>query len=128
MFGEKDQTAENKLSDEKYTQKTDVFTYEPTGEKPDISSLFDDSKTKQLISEIDKSDLNQIEKDFLKIAAYRHTIFDFQKIANYYAHSDSKIQDLMENNALVIIDYEDAINGGFVMLTKELQSLVENND
>jgi hypothetical protein len=116
------------LDDEKYTTKTDVFTYEPTGDKPELDVLFDDSKAKELISEIEKSDLSEHEKQFLKLAAYRHVVFDFQQIANYYAHSEQAMQQIMENSALVIIDYEDAISGGFVQLTKELQALVAEND
>ena len=113
--------------DEKYTAKTDVFTYEPTGEKPDLNSLLDDTKTKELIDEIKKSDLPKEEKDFLICAAYRHSIFNFEHIANYYAHSDEKIQEFMEKSALVIVDFDDAIAGGFVNLTQEIKDLVEKN-
>lgn len=113
--------------DEKYTAKTDVFTYEPTGEKPDLNSLLDDTKTKELISEIKKSDLPKEEKDFLISAAYRHSIFNFEHIANYYAHSDEKTQEFMEKSALVIVDFDDAIAGGFVNLTQEIKDLVEKN-
>jgi len=119
---------DGELSDEKYTMKTDVFTYEPTGDKPELGVLFDDTKTKELIAEIEKSDLPEHEKQFLKIAAYRHVVFDFQQIANYYAHSEQPTQQLMENSAMIIIDYNDAISGGFVQLTKELQALVAEND
>jgi ParB-like chromosome segregation protein Spo0J len=112
---------------EKYTMKTDVFTYEPTGDKPALNALFDDKKTNKLIEEIKKSNLDEAEKYFLTMAAYRHTVFNFEKIANYYAHSGKDVQSLMENSALVIIDFEDAIAGGFVNLTKKLKKLIEKN-
>ncbi|EEP88958.1 transcriptional regulator, partial [Yersinia kristensenii ATCC 33638] len=37
-------------------------------------------------------------------AAERHTIFNFSKIADYYAHAPADIQALFEQSALVIID------------------------
>lgn len=123
IFSNTDQQSEESILDEKYTKKTDVFTYEPSGEAPDFMALFDDSKTKQLINDINNSNITPEEKEFLRIAAYRHCVFNFQEIANFYAHSEKETQKLMEDNALVIIDYDDAIAGGFVMLTKELQAL-----
>lgn len=121
-----EQTQENN-NDDKYTQKTDVFTYEPSGDKPELSALFDDKKTLQLIDNINKSQLSDKEKDFFRIAAYRHVIFDFEKIANYYAHSEQGVQDIMEESAMVIIDFDKAIAEGFVTLTKEIQQLVDKN-
>ncbi|CAB4168878.1 ParB/Sulfiredoxin [uncultured Caudovirales phage] len=126
-FEESEQNSQ--LDDEKYTIKTDVFTYEPSEEKPDINDIFSTEKTLKLIDAINKSNAPESIKSFLTIAAYRHTVFDFQKIADFYAHQTQEIQNLMEQSALIIIDYEDAISGGFVMLTKELQTLSdENND
>ena len=46
--------------------------------------------------------------------------FDYGKIAEFYAHSNNIIQNLMENSALVIIDFNKAIELGYVCLKKEL--------
>jgi hypothetical protein len=128
VFDDVDVGTGGTLDDEKYTAKTEVFTYEPTGEKPELCALFDDTKTKELLEEIKKSDLGEKEKAFLTVAAYRHTVFNFEQIANYYAHSEIESQNLMEQSALVIVDFDDAIAGGFVQLTKELQQLVADNE
>lgn len=85
-------------------------------------------KAQELIDKIEKSSLSDIEKEFLKVASYRHVVFNFQEIANFYTHSDLELQRLMEDNALIIIDYNDAISGGFVQLTKELQELTAENE
>jgi hypothetical protein len=111
-------------SDNNYSRKIEAPTYEITGDKPQIQDLFDDSRTKQLVDEIDASDLPEDEKRFLKIAAQRHTVLDFGKIAEYYAHSDEQVQNLMEDNALVIIDFNKAIELGFVTLTECIAELV----
>ena len=42
------------------------------------------------------------------------------EIAEFYAHSNNIIQNLMENSALVIIDFNKAIELGYVCLKKEL--------
>ena len=39
-----------------------------------------------------------------------------QKIADYYANSSKEMQELMEKSALVIIDFESAIQLGYVKL------------
>jgi hypothetical protein len=106
--------------DEVYTQKIETPVYKITGEKPEASELYDDSKTKQLAAKIKKADLPDDVRRFLLAAADRHTVFDFRKIAEFYAHSDEVVQDLFEQSALVIIDFDKAVDLGFVKLTKLL--------
>lgn len=114
----------NPEDDTFYTRKIETPLYEPQGDKPKLETLYDDSKTKQLIAEIEAAqDLNKDEKAFLKIAAQRHTVLDFTKIANFYAHSNAEVQRLMEDSALVIIDYNRAIELGFVKLTNRITEL-----
>lgn len=110
----------NLQREEPYTRKIEAPKYEPTGEKPGLDSLIDREKTDRLISEIKSSGLTDDEKRFLLIAAERHTIFDFRKIADYYAHANAEMQLLMENSALVIIDFDKAIEHGYILLTKNI--------
>jgi hypothetical protein len=44
-------------------------------------------------------------------------------VADYYAHSEREEQTLIENNALVIIDYKKAIDKGFVKLYNTIEDL-----
>ena len=110
---------------DKYTTKTDLFQYEPKGEKPKLNILYNDEKLKELILNIEKSSVSEDEKNLLKMASYRHVSFDFEKIAEYYCHANKEMQELIEQNALVIIDINDAISNGFVEMTKELRELSE---
>jgi hypothetical protein len=113
--------------DNTYSRKIESPVYEPSGEKPDVSALFDDSKTQELIASIDKTEgLTDEERHFLRIAAQRHTVLHFNKIADYYAHSDADRQRLMEDSALVIIDFQRAIELGFVRLTKDIAQQVKD--
>ena len=106
-----------------YTQKVDSPNYEPEGDKPDIADLFDDTYAMGLIADIQNSKLPEKEKQFLMAAASRHIVFDYGKIANYYAHSQKPTQELMEDSALVIIDFNKAIEQGYVKLNDKLDKI-----
>ena len=114
--------------DEIYSTKIVSPIYEITEEKPKINELYDLSKYNELINEIELSNLNQDEKEFLKIGAKRHIVFNYSKIAEYYAHSNNETQNLIENSAMIIIDYNKAIEKGFVKLFNDLENLSEINE
>lgn len=111
--------------DNVYTQKVDIPNYEPTGEKPKLEDLYDDEKAMDLITTIQASKLSDKEKQFLMAAASRHIVFNYEKIANFYAHSSKECQELMEDSALVIIDFNKAIANGFVRLTDEINEMFD---
>jgi hypothetical protein len=105
----------------KYTKRVEAPLYEPKNKKPHILELYDKSKTQVLISKIVKSFIPEDEKLFLIEAAKRHTVFNYEKIADYYAHSSKETQELMEDSALVIIDFEKAISLGYVKLCESIK-------
>lgn len=106
--------------DDKYTKEVVAPTYEPTGDKPNVNELVDLDKTNQLLSEIDASEISDDDKQILKLAAHRHNVFNYESVAEYYAHSSAIVQDLMEKSALVIIDYDKAVEYGFTKLSNEV--------
>lgn len=107
--------------DPSYTDKIKAPVYEPTkDEKPDLEQLYDNNKSNAMIEEIENSDIPDEIKEFLKVATYRHIVFDYANIAEYYAHADKEVQDLMEKSALVVIDYNKAIENGFVEFTTDV--------
>jgi len=106
--------------DEVYTRKVESPVYVPTGPMPALSELYDDTRTRQLLAEIDAAELPEDVKAFLRVAAHRHTVLHFRKVAEYYAHSDETVQGLMESSALVIIDFDQAIERGYVKLTEQV--------
>lgn len=109
---------------EKYTKKVDVPQYEPTGEDVALWECYDNNKALQLIDEInDMGGLSDQQKEFLRLAAFRHVVFNYRKIAEYYAKADKEMQELMEKSALVIIDYENAVANGYVKLSERLKEL-----
>tara|TARA_R110000803_G_scaffold2918_1_gene10090 strand:- start:877 stop:1284 length:408 start_codon:yes stop_codon:yes gene_type:complete len=120
---------ENDLIETTYTKKIDVPLYVPTYKKPNIHELASYLKSTKLTQAIKNSNVTEEEKNFLIQAAYRHTIFNFAKIADYYAHAGKEMQELMEQSALVIVDFDKAIECGFVTLNDQLsnQYLEEQN-
>lgn len=114
--------------DDTYTKKVDIPQYEITGEEPKLSELVDTEKVGELLAEIEKAEIPEDIKGFLKKAATRHYVFNYKKIAEYYAHADEKVQDLMEQSALVIIDYEDAIKNGFARLSEDMIAMEEEDN
>jgi len=116
-----------KGNDDTYTSKVESPIYQPKGEKPEISELYSLGKYKELMDKIGNSDLSDNEKLFLQLAATRHIEFNYRLIAEYYAHSESEMQDLIENSALVIIDYDKAIELGFVKLFETFETLAETD-
>tara|TARA_R110002020_G_scaffold302457_1_gene517810 strand:+ start:2329 stop:2721 length:393 start_codon:yes stop_codon:yes gene_type:complete len=115
LFGAKGDDEENK-----YTVKIKAPIYEPKNKKPHILELYDKTKTLRLIQEIDRSSLTYEEKFFLVDAARRHNVFNYEKIADYYAHASKEMQTLMERSALVIIDFDKALHYGYVKLSYDV--------
>lgn len=108
-----------------YSRKIQPPIYEPKGERPAVSELFDASKTRGLIERIEAAKLPDDVREFLIAAAQRHTKFQFARIAEFYAHAPEEVQELMEESALVIIDFEKAIELGFVKLTENVRKQFE---
>ncbi len=114
--------------DSKYSSKIKAPIYEPKNKKPDIFELVDTLKANKLIKEIENSNVSQEEKRFLIEAAKRHNVFIYSKIADYYAYASEEMQNLMEKSALIIIDFNKAIEFGYVKLTQDIaEQYIEDN-
>ena len=105
------------------TQQTIIprasFDFDPIGQTGTIK-MRSVEDTFNSINEV-FSNIEKEEKEFLIKAAYRHTVFNYQSIADFYAHSNKEVQELMEDSALVIIDFNKAIENGYVKLSKEIE-------
>src|SRR3990167_823885 len=108
-------------TENKYSSKIQAPVYEPKNKKPHLLELLNDGKTKRIINEINNSNVPEDEKRFLIEAAKRHTVFNYENIADYYAHSTPEMQKLMERSALVIVDFENAITFGYVKLCDDIK-------
>lgn len=113
--------------DTKYSRSIAIPQYKIKGEKPFIEELYNNKKVVELIDHIKKSNVTEDEKKFLTIAAYRHYVFNYDKIAEYYPHASKEMQELMEESALVIIDIGDAIANGYVKYSKRIQQIIEDS-
>lgn len=109
----------------KYTRKITIPIYEIKGEKPEISEMLDTEKADKLINEIEEADLIPEIKSFLRLCATRLYEFNYSKIAEYYAHQDKDVQNLMEKLALVLIDVDKAIENCYVKMNSIIEDIFQ---
>ena len=117
----------------KYNYKMNVPQYTPKSSPPLLSECVNNSKYKELKNKIEQSTVSDTEKKFLLCAAKRHIVFNYSKIADYYASASPEMQELMEDSALVIIDFDNAIANGYIKLNQRMSNIVnarlnEDND
>lgn len=112
---------ENNLDNE-YTKKIESPNYEPKEDKPEIVDLYNIEKYTELINKIEYSNIEEDIKEFLKVTASRHIVFNYSNIADFYSHSNKEVQEIMEDLALVIIDFNKAIENGYVELTETIKN------
>jgi ParB-like chromosome segregation protein Spo0J len=108
-----------------YSNKMNIPQYEVVGEEPPLTELFNSSKSDNLKQQVLDAKLPNDLKEFLLMAANRHVVFDYQKIAEFYPHQPAEIQQLMEESALVLIDAEDAIRNGYANFLTTIEQLEE---
>ena len=109
--------------EERYTSKVSIPQYLPKAECPSIYELISTLKYDELVTDIVNSSVSDEQKEFLLKAATRHIVFNYAKIADYYAHQGKEMQELMEKSALVLIDFDDAIANGYAKLDHRIIDL-----
>lgn len=122
-----EQNATNPLSDE-YTKAINIPHYEIVGEQPNTSELCDTNRYQHLLDDIDKIEMPEDVRAFLRLAAARHIVFDYRKVAEFYPHASPEVQRLIEDSALVIVDANDAIRNGYALLEQTLTDLRIRDD
>jgi len=129
LFGEdeksKDELIQDSLENDKYTAKIDVPIYEPKNVKPKISELIDKTKTNELVKEIKNSDIRDDEKAFLLNAAQRHTVYNYAKIADYYAYASPKMKELLVD--LGLFENKNNVSKKYVNSNILLESTTNND-
>lgn len=111
-----------------YTKKNKTIQYIPKEQIiPLVESLYDDEKYKNFVKKINKLKIEEDVKKFLILSATRFITFNFEKIAEYYCHTNKQIQEIMEDLALVIIDFDDAMEKGYIELSKDMVDIYEQN-
>ena len=105
----------NKLSEIEYTPKLE--------KAPAIKELTDTDLYDELILKIETAEIEAELKEFLKLTATRFINFNFDLIAEYYAHANKDTQEIMEYLRLVIVDMDNAIKNGILKHSKLLNKI-----
>jgi len=111
--------------DNKYSRKVSTPIYEPRDVDVTLWECHDPQRYLRLVRRINASSVTDEEKAFLRLAATRFIEFNYECIADYYAKASKEMQELMEKLALVIIDFDKAIEDGFVQLNDKMRRLYE---
>lgn len=107
-----------------YSKSMKHIQYVPTmREKISAERCYDIKKYIELKNEIMNKNLPKDTKEMLLLAATRHIVFNYQMLAEFYSQADKEVQELMEKSGLVIIDFDNAIENGYVELTETLKEL-----
>lgn len=107
-----------------YSKSMKHIQYVPTmREKVSAESCYNIKKYEELKKEIQEKDLPKDIKKMLLLAATRHIVFNYQLLAEFYSQAEKDVQELMEKSGLVIIDFDDAMENGYVELTETLREL-----
>lgn len=114
--------------EKQYTTKVEVPVYQPRGERPALSELVDSSKYEELRKAVMEGKLPDDVAAFMLVAASRFHKFDYQKIAEWYAHADKPTQEIAEKLALVIVDFDKAVEHGFVKLCLDLGEQIDTEE
>ena len=114
----------------KYSHKTKLPTFEPTGKKIRLDELVSVDKYVELIREINQSlkekKITENQAKFLKLAATRWVSFMYDDIAEYYCTTaNEEMQRLMKRSALVLLDVDDAFANNIVA-TKNFVEDIQN--
>lgn len=112
----------------RYTTAVKVPQYEIVGERPDPKELCDTTKYERLLADIEKTELPDDVRNYLRLAAARHIVFNYQKAAEFYPHCSEEVQRLMEDSVLIIIDFDDAIAKGYASLAATLDELKHRDE
>ena len=106
-----------------YTTRIESPLYEPQGPEPPVSALVDVTAAVELTAAIDAAEgIPDDVRAFLRTAAGRHIRFDYEAIAEWYVHQPPEVQALVEQSALVIIDFKQAVERGFIRLNDDLEA------
>ena len=128
-FGEDDYTGKVDVDGEVYSAKIETPVYEPKRDTPPaISEMMDSSRAECLVAKIKTMELPDDVRKFFEFAAMRFVKFRFDNIAEYYCHATKEVQKVMEELALVIIDFDKAMELGFVKLTNTFRELMKNDE
>ena len=125
LFGYDEVESVGQVQEEQSKKKTATPIYEPKKVQPSLFACYDQQKYQRLLRLIDRSTVNDEEKEFLRLAATRFVEFNYETIADYYVCASKEMQGLMEKLALVIIDFDRAIEDGFITLNKKMRELYE---
>ena len=100
--------------------------YEPKANGEAEKCVQFDEYTK-LIKDINQDDsLKPEQSELLRMLATRFIVFKYEKLADYYANTDSNMQAWLEKLRCAIVDNDSAIKNGYFEYLESYKMLLED--
>jgi len=103
---------------ETYSHKIKLPIFEPSNRNVTLDECVNVDQFVKYMEEIDRykseNKINEQQYKFLKLAASRFIVFNFENIAEYFCHANADMQRIMQNLALVLLDYDDALKTSII--------------
>jgi len=101
------------------------FYYKPKYNKVSLNECIDTTAYDSIVADIDSNILlSTVEKQYLKLLATRQLIFRYDKLADYYASSNSAMKEYLEKLHAVIVDTDKAIQRGYFKYFEDYDKLI----
>lgn len=101
-----------------YSKKIKLPIFDPKGISVKLEECIDVSKFSEYMDEIElykkEGKIDDIQYNFLKLSATRFLKFNFENIAEYFCNANSDMQKIMQDLALVLIDYDGALKASII--------------
>ena len=104
----------------------DSFYYNPKMNMRDMNKCLDMEEYVKWFDEISQDKTFSLEqKNFLKILATRFILFKYEKLADFYASTDKRMQTWLEKLRCVIVDTDTAIKSGYFEYADDYSELLK---
>ena len=117
-------TSFHNLDEERYAENIGTIIYEPKETNHEITDLYSTNfdRFDHMIEKIENEELRK----FFHLRKHWFTVFNFKKIADYYAYqATAEEQKVFEALGLVLLDRNQLIENGFVQVIDEFMNDVE---
>lgn len=107
-----------------YSRKIESPIYVPTGDPiDDVATLYEETEVLEMQEQIRAADIPDDIRELLMKSAERFRRFNFDRVAEYYSQcEDETVRALMERTAMVVVDFKQAIEKGFVVLADDVMN------
>lgn len=109
-----------------YSKVIGIPDFVPREDNVELENCINTEKYVKLVQEINASKVSEAEKKFLRLAATRWIQFRYDNVAQYFCTKSSpEMQKMLQRLAMVLIDFDDALENGLTNAQKFVYDLAK---